>query len=178
MKSGEFEILDNGEVVYKLNDNVRYYLKIIAAAAGSREYGLYRSDNDGDAWIEINPEPLATKGQGSLMIFIDEELGFISLTTNGGKNGYLFRSEDGGYTFEEIKYNESARNANSAINEEIEYFDCPEKIYEKDGVLYMEAGQGADGDYKGNCKGIYMSRDYGKEWEFVKVSNTSSDGDQ
>ena len=69
MKSGEFEILDNGEVVYKLNDNVRYYLKIIAAAAGSREYGLYRSDNDGDAWIEINPEPLATKGQGSLMIF-------------------------------------------------------------------------------------------------------------
>ena len=111
-------------------------------------------------------------------IFIDEELCFISLTSNGGKNGYLFRSEDGGYTFEEIKYNELARNANSAINEEIEYFDCPEKIYEKDGVLYMEAGQGADGDYKGNRKGIYMSRDTGKGWEFVKISNASSDGNQ
>ncbi|CDM67995.1 hypothetical protein CM240_0830 [Clostridium bornimense] len=177
MSSGEFEILDNGEVVYKLNNNVRYYLKIIAAAAGSREYGLYISEDDGDTWGEVNYEPLDKMGQAAFMIFIDEELGFISLATNGGKNGYLYRSEDGGYTFEEINYNESARNNNSSIDIDIEYFDYPEKVYKKDGFLYMEVGQGADGDYKGNCKGIYISRDCGNKWEFLKISNTTSDGD-
>ena len=27
----------------------------------------------------------------------------------------------------------------------------PEKVYEKDGNLYMEVGQGADGDYYGHA---------------------------
>lgn len=30
-------------------------------------------------------------------------------------------------------------------------FVVPEKVYEKDGNLYMEVGQGADGDYYGHA---------------------------
>ena len=46
----------------------------------------------------------------------------------------------------------------------------PEKVYEKDGKLYMEVGQGADGDYYGDegyCNGLYESSDDGKTWKYV-----------
>ena len=50
-------------------------------------------------------------------------------------------------------------------------FVMPEKVYKKDGILYMEVGQGADGDYydeKGFCHGLYQSTDDGLNWEYVQ----------
>ena len=47
----------------------------------------------------------------------------------------------------------------------------PESVYEKNGKLYMEAGQGADGDYYGEigfCNGLYESEDNGRIWTYVK----------
>ena len=47
----------------------------------------------------------------------------------------------------------------------------PEKVWEEDGILYMEAGQGADGDYynqDGFCHGLYHSDDWGVTWIYDK----------
>ena len=47
----------------------------------------------------------------------------------------------------------------------------PEKIYKDGEKLYLEIGQGQDGDYYGEngfCKGLYESDDLGKTWSFVK----------
>ena len=45
-------------------------------------------------------------------------------------------------------------------------------MYEEDGVLYMEVGQGADGDYydpeAGFCHGLYQSVDLGVSWDFIR----------
>ena len=46
----------------------------------------------------------------------------------------------------------------------------PQKVYEEDGKLYMEAGQGAMGDYYGEqgfCHGLYESADLGKTWQYM-----------
>ena len=51
-------------------------------------------------------------------------------------------------------------------------FVMPEAIYKEDGLLYLEVGQGADGDYYGEdgfCHGRYASADRGKTWEFVET---------
>ena len=50
-------------------------------------------------------------------------------------------------------------------------FVMPEKIYEENGKIYMEVGQGPDGDYydeQGYCHGLYQSSDDGLNWEFVQ----------
>lgn len=48
----------------------------------------------------------------------------------------------------------------------------PEMVYEEEGFLYMEVGQGADGDYYdvelGFCHGLYQSSDSGQSWKFVQ----------
>ena len=40
--------------------------------------------------------------------------------------------------------------------------------YEQDGTINMLVGQGADGDYNGNSKVLYQSKDQGITWEFIK----------
>ena len=50
-------------------------------------------------------------------------------------------------------------------------FVVPEEIYEKEGKLFMEVGQGSDGDYYGAdglCNGLYESVDHGKNWTYIK----------
>ncbi|CEN78245.1 hypothetical protein [Paraclostridium sordellii] len=100
------------------------------------------------------------------MFFIDENVGFIGATRNGGSEGKLYRTENGGKSFERLTFeNKSVTLENGVV---IKPFDFPNVPYENDGKLHLKVGQGADGDYNGNSSLLYVSRDKGKTWDYVK----------
>ena len=167
LQVGETEIEEDGTIVYKFNENIEYRLEVTDASLGSRSYALYKKDSEKEnLWTKINSCPFGiTMGQAASITFINEDLGFLVLSYSGGSSGRLFRTEDGGKSYEEIEVKSAT---GEFMGSDFEPFDFPERIYEKDGFLYMKVGQGNDGDYNGNSMGLYKSKDKGKTWEFEK----------
>ena len=169
-KSQQWDIGYNckdGEETYFLDEDLGYQLSVVDAALGSRFYALLKSKNGGGRWENINPNPfLDSTGVSSGITFINEELGFIGLSHNGGSYAKLYRTEDGGTSFEEVSIPEIEVPLNEA--ESYNPFDFPEMPYLEDGRLFMLVGQGQDGDYKGGVKAMYESKDNGKTWEYMK----------
>lgn len=164
---------DTNEQFY-LTKEIGYRLDVTGAALGSRSYSLSKTTDGGKSWSVINESPFGdTLGGASGISFINDKLGFIGLSKNGGGNGYLYRTDDGGKTFKEVSYPEHKIKDDG---KEVSPFDTPSMPYEKDGVLKMLVGQGADGDYNGNSKALYESKDQGKTWVYVKeVKNSEID---
>lgn len=155
------------EPEFYLTDKIGYRLKIVGAAAGSRAYALEVTEDGGSNFEVLNDDPfLGRLGGASGISFINEKLGFIALSHNGGDEADLYRSEDGGLTFTQINIprKEVALDSGTVI----EPFDFPEMPFEDNGVLNMLVGQGADGDYNGNSDALYESMDNGVTWEFIK----------
>ena len=76
-------------------------------------------------------------------------------------------TQDGGETFQDITIPEAEE-----ITGELGFdpFDTVEKMYEKDGILYVVMGQGDDGDYMKDGKlaeALYRSED-GVNFTFVE----------
>ena len=167
LKIGESEVEEDGSILYKFNENIEYRLEVTDASLGSRSYALYKKDSGKEnLWTEINSCPFKmAMGQAASITFINEDLGFLVLSYSGGISGKLFRTEDGGKSYEEIEVKSETREF---MGSQYTPFDFPERIYEKDGYLYMKVGQGSDGDYNGNSMGLYKSKDKGKTWEFEK----------
>lgn len=138
-----------------------YRLDIVNATLGTYYYSLSSTTDGGNTWSMLNEDPFNGEGGGAAGItFIDDNVGFIALSHNGGDSAEIFRSDDGGVTFTKVQLPESA---------ETQYFDFPSMPKEKDGILMMEVGQGADGDYEGNCKGVFQSEDRGITWRFIRT---------
>ena len=155
------------EPEFYLTDKIGYRLKIVGAAAGSRAYALEVTEDGGSNFEVLNDDPFLGRLGGAYGIsFINEKLGFIALSHNGGDEADLYRSEDGGLTFTQVNIpmKEVALDSGTVI----EPFDFPEMPFEDNGVLNMLVGQGADGDYNGNSDALYESRDNGVTWEFIK----------
>ncbi|KLE16555.1 hypothetical protein [Clostridium sp. C8] len=152
---------------FYLSDSIRYKLRVVGAAAGSRFYSLEATKNGGSTWDIINEDPFMGRGGGaSGLTFIYENLGFIALSHSGGSYAELYRSEDGGISFEviDIPKIDVTLNNGSAISP----FDFPEMPYEENGVLNLLVGQGSDGDYNGNSSALYQSKDKGVTWEYIE----------
>src|SRR5699024_11276860 len=82
-------------------------------------------------------------GVAAGLTFIDEELRFIVLSHNGGNEANLFRTSDGGLTFEQVELPSVSVTQNGA---EFEPFDFPEPPIESNGKLTLYVNQGTDGD--------------------------------
>lgn len=151
---------------FYLSENLGYRLAVTGAAAGSRFYSLFISNNGGETWEVLNRDPFGSSGGAAGMIFIDEKLGFLALSHSGGSYADLYRTEDGGLSYEKVEM----PKVKVALGDGEDYnpFDFPEMPYEENGVLNLLVGQGSDGDYNGNCDGLYKSNDKGKTWEYVK----------
>lgn len=156
---------------YESADGVEYRMIPADRACGSSYYVLIATADGGKSAIMVNENPhLGHGGEAKWISFLqDGQTGFSCLTRSGGADGSLYRTEDGGRSFEAIEY----PSAKVKFSDGTYYnpFVVPEKVYEKDGKLYMEVGQGADGDYfgeEGFCNGLYESEDGGKIWNYVK----------
>ncbi|MDD6070822.1 MAG: hypothetical protein PUC12_08435 [Clostridiales bacterium] len=153
------------------SDGVEYRMIPVDRACGSSYYVLIATADGGKSVAMVNPDPYLGNGGGALWIrFLEDgKTGFSGLSYSGGAYGSLYRTEDGGRSFDKVEY----PSAKVKLPDGTYYnpFVMPEKVYEKDGKLYMEAGQGADGDYYGEegfCHGLYESADNGKTWNYVK----------
>lgn len=152
---------------FDLSEEVKYRLVVEDAAAGTRFYSLYGTFDGGNTWGVINEDPFLGNGGGAYGItFINSNLGFISLSKSGGSYGELYRTEDGGKSYEKVEY--PKEEVGSLNGESYAPFDFPNMPYEEDGKLKMLVGQGSDGDYNGNSSGLYESNDKGKTWTYIK----------
>ncbi|MBP3931490.1 MAG: hypothetical protein J6D47_18240 [Peptostreptococcaceae bacterium] len=152
---------------FYLYDGIRYKLNIDDKAAGSFFYSLHKTEDSGNTWIIINEDPFnGAVGETYGIYFIDENIGFIGVSRNGGCEGDLYRTEDGGKSFSKIAFEEKTVALGNGTS--IMPFDYPSLPYEKDGKYYINMEQGADGDYNGNSSLIYSSNDKGVTWEYIE----------
>lgn len=165
-------IKDSKEQSY-MTKAIGYRLDVTAAALGSRSYSLSKTTNYGKDWTVINENPFGdTLGVANGVKFINEKIGFIGLSKNGGTNAYLYRTDDGGKTFKEVSY---PTHKIIQDGKDISQFDFPNMPYEKDGVLEMKVGQGSDGDYLEGGTGLYESKNQGQTWTYVKEIKDNSE---
>lgn len=155
---------------YLTDWGMEYRMVAVDRALGSNFYVLLGVEEQGKTCTFINQDPYNGSGGDSRWItFLDEKIGFSCLSYAAGTYGSLYRTDDGGNNWEIVEY----PSAKAKLSDGTYYnpFVMPEKVYEKEGILYMEAGQGADGDYydeQGFCHGLYKSSDKGLTWEFVQ----------
>lgn len=150
-----------------LNEEVGYQLVILDAMTGSRYYGLRHTTDGGQNWSMLNSDPfLGSTGVADGIEFIDENLGFAILSHNGGANANLFRTADGGQTFERVMLPPVTVEQN---NREFKPFDYPELPYEENNRLILYVNQGIDGDYLNNARAHYVSDDDGSTFEFIEI---------
>jgi len=161
----------DADAVDTLADGREYRMVPVDQAAGSRYYVLLLVQADGKTAEVVNSDPyLGMGGAAKWIHFLDDgKTGFSCLSYSGGAKGAFYRTADGGKTFQEVSY----PSAKVKLSDGTYYnpFVMPEKVWEEDGILYMEAGQGADGDYynqDGFCHGLYHSDDQGVTWSYDK----------
>lgn len=152
------------------NAGVEYRMIGVDRACGSSYYALIGVEN-GDNLVMVNADPYLGSGGAAMWItFLDDgQTGFSCLSYSGGSYGSLYRTEDGGKSFEEVIY----PSPKIKLPDGTYYnpFVMPEKVYEEGEVLCMEAGQGPNGDYYGEngfASGLYESKDRGKTWKYVR----------
>ncbi len=157
------------ECSYQKKDGRQLCMVGVDRAAGSSYYVLLEAV-DGVNVSVVNKDPyLGHGGEAKWIDFLeDEKTGFSCLAYSGGSLGSLYRTEDGGRSFQPVTY----PSAQIKLPDGSLYnpFIMPEKIWEEDGAFYMLAGQGPDGDYyEGGERvyGLYESEDRGKNWRYV-----------
>lgn len=155
---------------FHAENEMEYRLIAVDRACGSSYYALVGTCDNGKTCSFVNTDPYnGAGGEAKWITFVSESIGFSCLARSGGSFGYLYRTEDGGKSFVTIEY----PSPKFQLPDGTYYnpFVMPEKIYEENGKIYMEVGQGPDGDYydeQGYCHGLYQSSDDGLNWEFVQ----------
>lgn len=151
---------------YLINEELGYQLSIVDAALGKRYYELLETKDGGESWDAFNPDPFLGEAGGSAGItFIDESLGFIALSKQSGTRAILYRTVDGGESYEKVSF--PTVEVPLIDNETYEAFTFPGMPFEEEGKLYVLVGQGAEGDYKGGIYGLFVSTNRGETWEYL-----------
>lgn len=169
----EYSEQESSKDEFWLNGSIGYRLNIEGAACGSRAYSISKTLDGGLNWDMLSEDPFGGRmGVANGVAFINENLGFLSLSHSGGSYGELYRTEDGGKTFEVVDIPEV--EVESFDGEKYNPFILPEVPYEEDGILYVKVGQGQYGDYSGSDDfygrpmALFASEDNGVTWKFVK----------
>jgi len=161
--------LDNCEKEFVLPDSkIIYRMAVADAAAGSRMYVLLKSRDNGKNWYMPSAAPFGDAAGGSIeFIFINEALGFATLSHNGGDEAVLYVTKDGGKTYAEV----TLKNNPEVTLGDTTYipYDFPWMPYVEKDILVLLVGQGADGDYDGgdaNKVARFISSDLGETFVF------------
>ena len=163
------------DVTYEAPDGREYGLVPVDRALGSSYYVLmsYAKKGDLDSAKLINMDPFCgSGGEANLLAFLEDgKTGFIGLTYNGGDDGLLFMTGDGGESFAEVSL--PVPEITLPDGRLYNPFTVPEEVWEEPGKVYLKVGQGANGDYYNEelaCHpcGIYVSENKGKTFSFLK----------
>ena len=130
-------------------------------------FGDIKKTTDGGKTWQIVFNGFGNEGEkvfkrGSIIKFIDENLGFITMPDANGYTSELYITKDGGVSF--TRMNVQQTEEDSSI---YDYYELPEQ--DNDGTLTLEVGQGSDGDYEGGNSKIYYSNDNGNTWSYKGV---------
>lgn len=170
--------LNNCEKEYILpNSKIIYRMAVADAAAGSRMYVLLKSRDNGKNWYMTSAAPFGDDAGGSIeFTFINEALGFATLSHNGGDEAVLYVTKDGGKS-----YNEVTLKGNPEVtlfDKTYQPYDFPQMPYIEKDTLVLLVGQGADGDYDGgdaNKVARFVSSDLGTSFVFDGYQSGKSD---
>lgn len=158
---------NEGEETFFIDHLLGYQLQVADAALGSRFYSLFKTSDGGSTWNTINPDPFnGDTGVSAGITFINNDLGFIGLSHSGGSYGQLYRTDNGGHSYEKVEI--PSIEVTLSNNEKYNPFDFPQMPYEVNDKLYLIVGQGQDGDYEGGTKAMYESLDKGNTWKYIQ----------
>ena len=157
----------DGTMYFFLDDKTGWRLVVTDAAAGSRAYGLDRTEDGGDTWKRIHAHPFAEDiGVAEGLVFFDENFGFAGLAGAAQSHSQLYVTRDGGVTFENIQLPmelveelpETAKEYGLGI-EDYAYLNMPEL---HDSVLTIMVTT----DASESSGIIFQSKDGGVTWEY------------
>lgn len=157
---------------------IRYRMVVRDAALGSRLYSLLKSTDSGNTWQMSSSMPFGEDwGMGIDFTFLSEDFGFAALMHNGGDEADLYVTENGGDSYQLVTMEAYTVSLDNGYT--YSPYDYPQMPYEKDGVIYVLCGQGADGDYAGGDTAglaLYKSADGGHTFTFVEIQPSENDG--
>lgn len=152
----------NGDIqsIQFLNKDVGFILQFEDYALGGVTFGhIDKTTDGGKTWTTINngigSPTEGTFRSGSQLLFVNENIAFVTMPYASGDDSDLYYSEDGGINFTKV----------TLSDEQIYYYYYLPTI--EDGKLYLEVGQGNDGDYNGGDSKKYCSEDNGKTWNEI-----------
>ena len=152
---------------FYLSDQIGYQLVVRDAALGKRFYGLNKTLDSGSTWEMHNADPFnGDSGAATGINFINENIGFIGMSHSGGTHADLYRTNDGGLSFEEIVLPE----VQLPLNDEEDYnpFVFSEMPYLENDKLVLYVNQGPYGDYNNGIRALFYSYDNGERWEYIR----------
>lgn len=165
-------------------------------AIGGCDYAMHsyaslilKTSDAGATWVEVGTGPKEWLNSGSTATFINKSIGFILEPSVNADNAILYRTEDGGITFEKSSFplqnfkTQTSETENSVSNSYQpkwdEVYDTPQLPELSDSVLTIVIGQGSDGNYNGGkISARYNSHDMGKTWKYVDqfIPESKEDG--
>ena len=114
----------NEKEEFYLSDKIGYRLNPVDVALGSTFYELLKTNDSGLTWQNINENPFGNPvGTIYGIKFMNENLGFIVTVNKSGDSATLYRSEDGGKTFEIIDFNQDKEELEGNFTTSV--FDFP-----------------------------------------------------
>ena len=147
------------------NKDIGYSVITFDKTMGQEASAILHTTDGGRTWENIGSGP-----RGNLLKearFYESGLGFFSYPYGEGYESNLYRTEDGGRTFEPVIVEPQQLNNDFGLKwtDVFKEANVPEL---KDGVMTMFVSQGEDGDYQGgNLMARYESYDLGKTWTYV-----------
>ncbi len=155
------------EKTFFFDDQLGYKLAVLDGVFGDYSYNLLRTTNGGENWIPLNEDPyLGKTGNVSGITFIDESLGFIALADHSGTSGTLYRTTDGGYSYDEVDLPLTKMYAGKNVYSTP--FTFPRMPYQENEDLFLVMDEGIAPDYKEMKRALYRSDDKGETWTFIR----------
>ncbi len=156
------KLATNGTIqsIQFLNKDIGFVLQFEDYALGGVTFGhIDKTTDGGQTWTTINNEigslNEGTFRRGSQLLFVNENIAFVTMPYASGDDSELYYSEDGGINFTKV---------NLSDEQIYDYYYLPTI---EDGKIYLEVGQGNDGDYNGGSFKKYCSEDNGKTWNEI-----------
>lgn len=161
-KAGETKVDEEGTMHYYLDDKTQMLLKVIDAAAGSRSYSFTGPKG-------VNESPFGNEiGVAEGMYFINNEIGFLGLSSASADDSSLYATTDGGISFQKVTF--PVQDGESALinhpygytSKDFNYVGIP---YMQDHNLYVKIGTDANElnvEYM-----LFESEDEGMTWKYV-----------